>query len=542
MSLLRGLCQEIRCTDGLACEWLIVARSGKYEDSFRLESLPERYALYQNVKTIPPTRKDPYLWGPPRTGTLRYRSAPELAPHVYWLLIHNRTDPKECACRYCTGRQSQIEINRELGLQDSQVYHSAVRHAVYRTKPNTPRKPKRAKSPRVTYLGPFTSPLRDSDLAQGAATFRQSELVWVKLNQALVHPSGDPSFTITHWPSLICDRQVKLRKADLAGDLPEAGHAPTFEPVSQCNVYKVQLLALEDAFFAEERTVLAWAGMSAAALSIEDFGVKASSSLVFNGQAVLTPRLSHFLGDGQLAMSAYALAIQTANNLEVKFATTDMYESPNAQSILSADKAYERGALEYQSVWWGAEQIHSEELVRVCVPPEKIETDRLLPLSDSVRHQGLLLKLSAIFRSPVPSGGEPVIKLAGTLVGLEKVKDKISAVREEGKEGEQNQDDLTDLNLPRAPVGYAFRRLTPKDHRVDLDLEYLGARFYPLPDRLDGQPGRIARTLDEFDYVRAQEDLAEKVGEEGEVVFNEDQLALILAGLLPAKLKFGPVS
>lgn len=349
---------------------------------------------------------------------------------------------------------------------------------------------------------------------------------------------------ITHWPGLVCERHVKVCTNSAGGSqVAGAREADALKPVEQRNVYKVQLIALEDTPIVEEWSLAPWLGLSAAALSIGDFHNHASSSLVFDGESVLVPRLKNFGGDSQLGMVAYALAIQIAANIDVKFAAVDPYVSTNAALGVKIEEGVKgEEVIEYQSLWWGAEQIHSEELVRVLVTSDEVETISNAFMSNQMDQHGLFLKLSSIFQQPAQEGVEPVLKMAGTLLGLEEAQEEEDKTVVKMGDGAAGANDTAVLNLPPPPSGFRWRRLTPEGQHVVYEIELLAGRWYPLPETLEGHPDRIAQVMEEYKALQLRASAAVELNEPADVNYPQDQLALILAGVLPAKLKHAQVS
>jgi hypothetical protein len=361
-------------------------------------------------------------------------------------------------------------------------------------------------------------------------------MVWAKLPTRLVHSVNGTAKAITHWPGLVCSREVRI-DSKLTGRVPRAGEPPKFEHV-QRSVYNIQLLALENVIVVEEGDVLPWLGLSPTTPTSNDFQQPEASSLVYDGKNILTPNLDHFQGDSRLAMTAYALAIHCAAHIILKFALTDPYKPESGHiatqpdlKLEQADAAYleqqEKG-LHFQSIWWGAEQIHSEELVRVVVRPQQIDQQTILPLSPDTDARGFLFKLSAIFRSSVAEGKVPSIRVAGSLVELVKVGEGDGPLK-----AEEEVDDSPAVSLPKPPNGYRFRQVTRKDSEVHIDIEYLAGRYYSLPDELDNDPIRLEAAVQSFLQTKAEADASEAAGETVDVTLTEDQLALVLAGVLP---------
>lgn len=585
------------------------AQSGPQQDWYKLGALPARYFLYVNVERKPdpePDRRDPYLWGPPKTHpTARhpYRSAPEVAPHVWWLLVSGGGPEEQrtvngrvygaCPCGVCSsGVKKQKLINAELGVEDCYNFGWGKRSGggsggrggkkgkgkgkarledgsdvemddddddeVELAIPRSPKgRAKRLNSPGATYLGPFASERQDRDLGTTASPFRKDELAWVQLDTPLVHPSGDSTFDITHWPGVILACALKSRGGNLDGTLPPLQEAPQFDTPSCRQVYQLQLLGLEDIVLLEEESLRPWLGRGPPALNLADCEAEATFGLVFDGKVVVTPKLANFGQDGRLAMAAFALAVQTAATIAAKYAPVDPYVLAGAVPLVGVGgegsaqvAAQPPSGVGFQSVWWGAEEVHSEELVRLVGWPEQVDAAVAESIPADVRRHGCLLKLAALFSPSAPEGvvdGEGAgecaaesavaswtIKMAGVLIGLAHDSAPIGSTGL-GPSQEQDEGGIGALRLPLPPAGYRWRRLTPEGSQVALELGFLAGRYYRPSEHLDCSSGNLVRVLKAHAQARAA-----AAADEAELT--EEHLALVLGGLLPSLPSSEPVS
>ena len=513
-----------------------------------LEAFPERYHLLDNISQTT-TRSDLYLYGS-STAKKKFRTANEFCPHLVWLLRNGppAQDPDACQCKNCTGAKYQRDVNLQVGIPQSTGLYLGRKERSNPLKPNQQlKKPFKGErhSPPPTYLGSYTNKLRDDDLNHKAAPYRQSEMVWARLSQPLVHSTKGPDGEITHWPGLVVSREVRV-SSKMVGALSAAGEPPKFE-TSQRWVYNIQLLALDEVVVVEEYDLLPWLGLSPTTPSPADLKLAQASSLVYDGKTILTPTLDHFQGDSRLALPAFALAIHSAAHIVLKYAPTDPYKpenghiisQPNLELSLADTENLEqqRQAIHFQSVWWGAEQIHSEELVRVVVRPLQIDQETTLPLSSDIDGRGFLFKLSAIFRPAAVYGKDPEIKMAGSLVELVKVGDSDGP-----SNAEEEVDDSAAASLPKPPSGYKFRQVTRKDSEVHIDLEYIAGRYYSLSDEMDSDPIRVQAALQSFLEAKNAADADEAAGAAVNFALTDDQIALVLAGVLPGWHKCTHVS
>ncbi|GAA5871095.1 hypothetical protein JCM3774_005107 [Rhodotorula dairenensis] len=95
----------------LAKSLKLVQRSNEY---WTLDALPDNYLFtVHHCMGGGKPRTDVYVWGCPKV--LKFRTANEMTPHIYWLLIHGPNDSIACQCKYCA-KTTQSDVNRQLGL------------------------------------------------------------------------------------------------------------------------------------------------------------------------------------------------------------------------------------------------------------------------------------------------------------------------------------------------------------------------------------------------------------------------------------------
>ncbi|GAA5941402.1 hypothetical protein JCM10213_006075 [Rhodosporidiobolus nylandii] len=111
--------------------------AGGKDEVWTLESLPEGYlfTVHHTVTGSGAARNDVYVFGSPATA--KFRTSNEIAPHIYWLLIHGPDDDIKCECKYCGKNKLQAEVNRNLGLSErgSSVASSTPAPAPFAPKP-----------------------------------------------------------------------------------------------------------------------------------------------------------------------------------------------------------------------------------------------------------------------------------------------------------------------------------------------------------------------------------------------------------------------
>ncbi|BGP48141.1 hypothetical protein JCM10450v2_004013 [Rhodotorula kratochvilovae] len=251
-----------------------IASQSSKQEYWIVEGLPKGhlFTVHHCVTSSNQPRLDVYIFGSP--ATLKFRTANEFTPHVFWLLQHGPDDTLRCECKYCS-KKTQTDVNRILGLTEGRGSSVASAGAG-----GTPRKaaaaaptasgsgaggggggaarvaragdpgtekllrplasaqrsadgagparkrkkrtsgggggaePEDGDEPVPAYRGSFTARQRDEDL-RDVGVPRQGEVVWAKLPRALVsrvrEEGTEGRVAITHWPAVVKGRAMKSR-------------------------------------------------------------------------------------------------------------------------------------------------------------------------------------------------------------------------------------------------------------------------------------------------------------------------------------------
>ncbi|KAK4700250.1 hypothetical protein P7C70_g5997, partial [Phenoliferia sp. Uapishka_3] len=550
-------------------------RKGKGKDTehWILDSLPEDYIYLIQKRGGGSTHVDHYIFGSPIS---KFRTANELFPHLQWLLLHgpNTSSSELCRCQYCSKKKKQQRvINADVGI-DSPRARAPKKPRISESRATTTKKPQptqvvKAKPPKrknnsagkPTYAGTYTNPLRLIDLSEGAL-FRLGEMVWVELPTPLFDSNSD--YNITYWPAIIMERNVHQQsdvlhpgklakvmseKVDLESVAVEheAPSAPPTFSRQQTWKYRVNLVALSDQISRTESQMKPWLGHEPL-LSTEDFSITAPESvkLVYDNHQVVRPSLGQ-LKTFHLAATTFALALQISAHVITTFSVVDGYRLEGNHIILpptlTATELSERYEqlqhMHFHFFWWGGEKIWSGELVRLVADDSVVRLGEHTP---GAENRGRFLKIAGIYKS---EKGEAVIWVTGTLYELvEKEVDGGVAVAESSSAADSTKEDTTpafqkvvaeDPFMPEAPPGLAFHRITPPGEAIHLQIEHVAGRYYQLPPSLqaEGEVERVMETLTPIlEVVEAA--LTQEGEDEGEVFLEEDQRAVILAGLVPA--------
>ncbi|GAA5824080.1 hypothetical protein JCM3770_006056 [Rhodotorula araucariae] len=246
---------------------------GGKQEYWIVENLPKGhlFTVHHCVTSSNQPRLDVYIFG--SSATLKFRTANEFTPHVYWLLQHGPDDSLRCECKYCS-KMTQTDVNRILGLTESRGSSVASSSGTPRKAaassasglgsrdreagsgtarvaragdpgtekllpplagagagakrgaagPPARKRKKRvsaasssdeagvsvsARGPTPAYRGSFTARQRDEDLCDVGVP-RQGEVVWAKLPKALLS-RRDGGVSITHWPAVVKARELQSR-------------------------------------------------------------------------------------------------------------------------------------------------------------------------------------------------------------------------------------------------------------------------------------------------------------------------------------------
>ncbi|KAA1470251.1 hypothetical protein DENSPDRAFT_817793 [Dentipellis sp. KUC8613] len=518
--------------------------------SYVLKSWPQGYHMYDHnkgKKSAP--RHDLYLIG--SVNAKRFRSIPEFVPHAIWLMQDPTLDRSNCECKYCAKKPQRL-ISEGLGFKPhtstsgstplpsrrppregrGRVPREQREPRPYATVRRAPKAAKQLVGPQQIMVHERCDDLQavyselDTSLRRW---FREGEVVWC----ALVPPIKGPDETITFWPGLVQDTQVKAEaiprdplasthsadgdyemedgtmphqagastnaaegsssQAPPAESAPAAtrGDSPVPWTIRQKTLYKVKLLGINQQYIAADDHVLPYQGYTPSQALLRAMQASFASKGIPSPEEMAsfnpcpddvddsTPAAHVRFAD---AVAPYSVAIQIAAGVVGYWTPTDEWEfkmtvptpgnssavgtpavaPPTLQAaILAAQQAAADGpshgvtgvrdmtALElqalgekllgavptvpiftqtrYQGLWWGAERIWTDELVRLKVARRQIAPDgaqNIYPASGPSRatieelgqveggesvaslgalDRGVFMKLEALFVVDVPN-------------------------------------------------------------------------------------------------------------------------------------------
>ncbi|KAF8582734.1 hypothetical protein K439DRAFT_1391266 [Ramaria rubella] len=367
-------------------------------DNYILKDFPEGYRFYHHNKgPVTDPRTDPYLFG---SSSGRFRSPPEFIPHAYWLLTDDTLDLKNCKCKYCgsgsRGRR-QTEISQSLGLRSTAPSTSTPSS----TKPKVRQVAQPRRRPNTS--GSVINHDRIADL-RVSRRFRPGELVWCALSPAI--QGQHEHECIEFWPGLV--NEARLKSDVLPHALGERWR------VIQGTVYKVQLFGVMHSYVLPEDAILPYQAYGPSMSLIERLRIAGNPALLRDRQQLTklhpVPFGAEAEGSVQLkfveASTPFALAIQIAAHLVRMWTPTDEWKFHGqvlpqvaAAPSTSSQLAVEINENRHHGLWWGAERIWTEELVRL--QPARAQ---VLPQGSSVIHRaspradgrGVLLRINSI--------------------------------------------------------------------------------------------------------------------------------------------------
>ncbi|KAF8603781.1 hypothetical protein BDV93DRAFT_522944 [Ceratobasidium sp. AG-I] len=356
-----------------------------------MKGWPSGYAFYDHQKgRLPNPRHDLYLSG--AVSTLRFRSKNEFLPHAKWLMTDPTLDTRNCLCKYCTKTKSQVEVNQNLklpGLRHAPESHlrgtrpkaetPALTHARRRAIRETAQKEK-SKPPKRVDQPPTALPERIRDLNSSGRIFRILEVVWVALRRP-IYLKADKSAAIDFWPAIVYSFSTK--------NVPTP-HAPGDPNYSiECRfVFNVRLLGVNHSIVVYQDRLLpqlAYNPPETLLNMVKECEPSRPLDPNFQEYTVFNPfpefnadlNLTGANNSYQDALPAFCLALHITACLTPLWCTSHPYLSDDQQS--DADELF-------QGLWWGAERIWLDDLVRLRPSREELDPENamgLLPTSSS---------------------------------------------------------------------------------------------------------------------------------------------------------------
>ncbi|KAF8517990.1 hypothetical protein BU17DRAFT_49021 [Hysterangium stoloniferum] len=519
--------------DPLSIKWRIqvgreVAKLLGLEDfkEYSLKDFPEGYKFYLHHKgDVVEPRTDPYLYG---GSSGRFRSPPEFIRHAYWLLTDDTLNRRNCGCKYCSFSKRQSEISQDLGLNKS----------VSTPKPPNFIKPKvRPVARPRKHPSMIHSPVNSDRVAdlRSSRQFRPGELVWCGLSPVIQGEHEDEC--IEFWPALVNDFSLKV-------DVTPREFKEKWS-VSQSYLYNIRFLGVFHLSTVPEHCLLPYQAFGPSIKLIERLRAAGDPTLLKDRQRASGIRPKPMEADEnqtQLqfteAATAFALAIQIAAHLVRFWTPTHEYAffgevpstSVQASSLIDNPPVLEIKEPRHEGLWWGAEKIWVDELVRVQSGRAQVHPrgsqliHRPSPRADG---RGVLMRVNAIITVPGSSRDSlRNCKVSGVLYELadeayeEEISDSSTIMQEMFSSdivgpSEPNKPPsvlvappgsvltpfsgqgimsnkfatsetnpfqgggILPLSLPDPPPGYKFRSIMKPGYEIVLDVAFISGRYYP---------------------------------------------------------------
>lgn len=427
-----------------------------------------------------------------------------------------------CKCKYCSSNKSQTEISRDLGLTSS---GGAVR-IPYGGDPNRPKLRPIARGRKQP--GTPCSTERVADL-RANRRFRCGELVWTALNPSI--EGEDKHERIEFWPALINDFSLKI-------DVDSRFEKEAWT-VKQYHTYSVRLLGVPVTDLLPEQSLLPYQACGPSNELIERLRETGKPKLLenqdnFAESCPIPLGTTKFMDKQQLrfndAVTPFAFAIQIAAHLVQFWTPAQEYafhgEVPSTSSLATkaADgkSVVELKESRCQGLWWGAERIWIDELVRL--QPSRAQvfsggSNLIHPPSPRADGRGVLMRINSILSLPGETRDSPrICKVSGVLYELAEEsyeepsqpsqpielippieptstpsgsshspvivtpfqgeKPRLADPFEQGS----NPPSLAHMPpypLPEPPPGFKFRPIVKSGYEIVLDVAFIAGRYYP---------------------------------------------------------------
>ncbi|KAJ9109863.1 hypothetical protein QFC19_001842 [Naganishia cerealis] len=489
-------------------------------DSYVLAGFPEGYGLFlvkRRTETGPQAGKiktEAQVFG--SQFAHKFRTIQEFLPHAEWLMDTSRDiqDHSTCNCRKKPPSRpaSQATSNPENGQETEAAGRKRKHGEIVDASSGSANRATEIPASEVDeesrqYAKEMmaTDQDRKRDLRE-KRLYRKGELVWIRLpwkvsKPAEFHPDMDMGIEVLHvWPAIILSNDFRVRVAGrlqaisqwydvkYCGPLDNrgAGHLPTslFAHIDEAYIfpfsafdYKRHLTIMEDALNVIAPTFLD--GELGLTDTSTDWKARYTVNLPFNALR------DHRLWDRSLA--AFAQAVKFAYELADMWTQTDGYVGQ--QEDEDGVRTY------FLGMWWGAERIWQEELVRLNKSRSQLELKGLAPANPDSQNTAIFLKISTISVQETPfrerKTWETLVR--GDLYELEADKEnetkplasgdgiiKNGTAAKKGREAAKplaKPDALS--TMPSPPPGYHFRKLNPDDTEVTCDIFDIAGRIYP---------------------------------------------------------------
>jgi hypothetical protein len=355
---------------------------------------------------------------------IRFRSKNEFIPHAFWLM--NPTT--NCACRYCSKRpQQDVGIApgsskwnstppSSPGPHRMKLRSGARLHELRKPYASMRRSPipqsNRSASPKGTAHNTDLSRSNDAGaVASGTETplkrwFHEGELVWCALENPIRGPTREAD--IVYWPGLVQEAIVKPdaipRRADGAGepsgnDLSlTSGNSGLTQTFVHQTMYAIKFLAIHRTSLYPQHQVLPYQAyvltedseLSHALNSCPIEGINVSCGFVRNFDPEVSTSELDDRNRFENSVGPYILALQATADISKLWSPTtsaraistdvDIYpETPSRGMDLREGIAKQvlaqiprplttyKICMRYEGIWWGAERIWTDDLVRLTL-------------------------------------------------------------------------------------------------------------------------------------------------------------------------------
>jgi hypothetical protein len=445
----------------------------------------------------------------------KFRSPAEFAPHALWLLSDPSLDNSNCQCKYCGKKQARSVKRATPAASGPVATHLSPRtRHVTRTSSSLTQASRTSlrkdaqrlfqltRTPLV--LDPRGQRFMPSEIDR-SSLYRKGEIIWLILGKPLLLDCADgpvDGFIIRFWPSIVeigesngnslgvppgqrastrTSLRVRLFSSGIVYDVPRHLILP-FSAHSPDGLWLQRLRLRTSQSFSGTQDPFSGFVRSAEGLSDE------KSTFTLNPEELL----SHFLSDVDISL-------EIARFWSAPRATPSPHpagEPATAQPYASVIRAH------CHELWWGAERITVEDLVRLKVsentlcrtgvdqtwfiprpisdqfveatPKEhsEVEDGQLFFKIRSLAIVGKELRAFGGLYRLVPLGPEPLPPLVADTIHGHPV-------------------------LPRSPDGLTFQSALGAGWEIELSLHHLDGRYYPrVQDLPKGPSGVDARVLE----------------------------------------------
>ncbi|KAG8855152.1 hypothetical protein FRB96_007190 [Tulasnella sp. 330] len=475
---------------------------------WHLEDFPKGYTLVRTSRKNNPSKRDPYLYGYGQKK--RFRSPQEFGFHALWLYHRDYHDNYPCECTLCTGRPQELIESIWIGVPgrhrrdgDTPMPEEggyATRSGLITARPTSwgtikwaPLK--RSLTDRESRFPIETLPNRVYDLTL-IRPYREGELVWVAVDP--IRPSRDEHAgeeeEIKLWPATVIAPPGRSRLSQTS--------------VARSHVYNVELLGVDQRQVVPYEKVLCWR-----AYTLPDAIADQILSPTMPIGIVVTPTLLALRGYHPLppppralddrpplvpglgvrpvtepreiprtfenALGPLALAQRKADYIQERYCGTNTY-SELKENL--GDGSGEKVC--YQGLWWGAERIWVDDLVRLtCLRGELENALEVAGLEHNLEDSSPEADLRQLFAHVREFTFEQVNRRICFSAELYELASDDNELDTSGVALARYRSllPISENGLPLAPFGYRFRKLTPPEVLIYLPIILISGRYDRIP-------------------------------------------------------------